>query len=81
MNLLTCFNSDLYRDVLCKIGNGMHNDHRYSQLSPAMRTEAKITFHTADCCLLTRTLTRGPDGECSFNVEATFGLGLSLFEK
>ena len=26
MNLLTCFNIDLYRDALCKIGNGMHND-------------------------------------------------------
>ena len=24
------FNIDLYRDALCKIGNGMHNDHRYS---------------------------------------------------
>ena len=33
MNLLTCFNIDLYRDALCKIGDGMHNDHRYSQLS------------------------------------------------
>ena len=34
MNLLTCFNIDLYRDALCKIGNEMHDDHRYSQLSP-----------------------------------------------
>ena len=33
VNLLTCFNIDLYRDALCKIGNGMHNDHRYSQFS------------------------------------------------
>ena len=32
-NLLTCFNIDRYRDALCKIGNKMHNDYRYSQLS------------------------------------------------
>ena len=36
-------------------------------------------FSTADCCLFTRTLTRGPDGKSSFNVEEIFGLGLSLF--
>ena len=33
MNLLTCFYIDLYRDALCKIGNKMHNDYRYSELS------------------------------------------------
>ena len=49
MNLLTCFNIDLCRDALCKIGNGMHNDHIgkvNSRLAHtlAMRTEAKITF-------------------------------------
>ena len=38
INLLTCFNIDLYRDALCKIGNEMHDDHRYSQLSPAGNT-------------------------------------------
>ena len=32
MNLLTCFNIDLYRDALCKIENDMHNDCRYVQL-------------------------------------------------
>ena len=32
MNLLTCFYNDLYRDGLCKIGNKLHNDYRYSQL-------------------------------------------------
>ena len=49
MNLLTCFNIDLYRDALCKIGNEMHDDHRYSQLSPCAhagkRTSAKFPFH------------------------------------
>ena len=49
MDLLTCFNIDLYRDALCKIGNEMHNDHRYSQLSfshtPAIRTGAKFPFY------------------------------------
>ena len=33
LNLLTCFYVDLYRDALCEIGNKMHNDYRYSQLS------------------------------------------------
>ena len=33
LNLLTCFYIDLYRDALCKIGNKMHNDYAYSQLS------------------------------------------------
>ena len=33
VNLLTCFNIDQCRDALCKIGNEMHNDRRYSQLS------------------------------------------------
>ena len=32
MNLLTCFNIDLYRDALCKIENDMHSDYRYVQL-------------------------------------------------
>ena len=64
----------------------MHNDHRYSQLSSNdLRTrrqcEKKFNYRsTANCCLFTRTLTRGPDGDCSFNVEEIFGLGLSLFE-
>ena len=86
MNLLTCFNIDLYRDALCKIGNRMHNDHRYSQLSSNdLRTrrqyEQKFNYlSTANCCLFTRTLARGPDGYCSFNVEEIFGLGLSLLE-
>ena len=31
MNLITYFNIDLYRDALCKIGNEMYDDHRYSQ--------------------------------------------------
>ena len=31
MNLITCFNIDRYRDALCKIGNEMYDDHRYSQ--------------------------------------------------
>ena len=82
MNLLTCFNIDLYRDALYKIGNGMH---RYSQLSSCAHAgnanRSQNYLSTADCCLLTRTLTRGPDGDCSFDVEENFGLGLSLFEK
>ena len=86
MNLLTCFNTDLYRVVLCKTGNGMHKDLKYSQLSScahACNANSRYNYliSTAECCLLTRTLTRGPDGDCSFNVEEIFGLGLSRFEK
>ena len=33
LNLVTCFYIDLYRDALCQIGNKMHNDYRYRQLS------------------------------------------------
>ena len=40
MNLLACFNIDLYRDALCEIGNRMHNDHRYSQLSSCAHAAA-----------------------------------------
>ena len=49
MNLLTCFNIDLYMDALCKIGNRMHIttigtvNSRLVHM-PAMRTEAKLTF-------------------------------------
>ena len=74
MNLLTCFNIVLYRLVLCKIGNGMYNDPKYSQLSSCAHagnanSRKNYLISTAECCLLTRTLTRGPDGDCSFNVE------------
>ena len=49
MDLLTCFNIDLYRDALGKIGNEMHNDHgtvnsRFAH-TPAIRTEAKLPFY------------------------------------
>ena len=79
MDLLTCFNIDLYRDALCKIGHEMHKDHdtvnsRFVH-SPEIRTEANFPFY-ADSCLLTRTLTCGPDGSCTHSVEAILGLGL-----
>ena len=50
MNLLTCFNIDRYRDALCKIGNEMHSDYRYTQLSSCAhagnsRTAAKFSFY------------------------------------
>ena len=49
MNLLTCFNIDLYRDALCKIGNEMYDDHGTvnSRLAhtPAIRISAKFPFY------------------------------------
>ena len=49
MNLLTCFNIDGYRDALCKIGNKMHSDYRYSHSrlahTSAVRTAAKFPFY------------------------------------
>ena len=49
MNLLTCFNIDGYRDALCKIGNEMHSDYRYSNSrlarTSAVRTAAKFPFY------------------------------------
>ena len=49
MNLLTCFNIDGYRDALCKIGNEMHSDYRYSHSrlarTSAVRTESKFPFY------------------------------------
>ena len=49
MNLLTCFNIDGYRYALCKIGNEMHSDYRYSHSrlsrTSAVRTAAKLPFN------------------------------------
>ena len=49
MNLLTCINIDEYRDALCKIGNEMHSDYRYSHSrlsrTSAVRTAAKLPFY------------------------------------
>ena len=49
MNLLTYFNIDGYRDALCKIGNEMHSDYRYSHSrlahTSAVRTAAKFPFY------------------------------------
>ena len=49
MNLLTCFNIGGYRDALCKIGNEMHSDYRYSHSrlahTSAVRTAAKFPFY------------------------------------
>ena len=36
------------------------------------------SLSTADSCLLTRTLTCGPDGSCTPSVEAILGLGLEF---
>ena len=76
MNLLTCFNIDRCRDALCKIGNGMHNDRRYSQLSSYEQQLNSLS--TADSCFLTRTLTCGPDGSCTTSVETILCLGLEF---
>ena len=49
MNLLTYFNIDGYRDALCKIGNEMHSDYKYSHSrlahTSAVRTAAKFPFY------------------------------------
>ena len=83
MNLLTCFNIDRYRDPLCKIGNEMYDDHRYSQLSSCAHAgntnkQQLNSLSTVDSCLLTRTLTCCPDGSCNPSVEAVFRLGLEF---
>ena len=67
MNLLICFNVGGYRDALCKIGNEMHSDYRYSHSrlarTSAVRTAAKFPFY---CRLLlannkdTSPAVRGP---------------------
>ena len=60
----------------------MHNDYRYSKLSSCACTRRQYeqqlnSLPIADCCLLTRTLTRGPDGwNGTFNAEGVFGLRL-----
>ena len=80
MNLLTCFSIDRYRDALCKIGNEMHDDHRYSQLSPSRRQYGHQlnSLSTADSCFLTRTLICGPNGSYNRSVEAVFRLGMEF---
>ena len=49
MNLRTFLNIDGYRDALCKIGNEMHDDHRYSHSrlahTLAVRTAAKFPVY------------------------------------
>ena len=48
-NLLTCFDIGGYRDALCKIGNEMNSDYRYSHSRLArtstVRTAAKSPFY------------------------------------
>ena len=61
MNLLICFNVGGYRDALCKIGNEMHSDYRYTVtlvLHAHRQYEQQLnSLSTADSCLLiTRTL-------------------------
>ena len=78
MDLLNCFNIDLYRDALCKIGNKMQNDHgtvnsRFAH-TPAIRTEAKFPFY----CRLLLANSCGRDGSCTPSVEAILGLGLEF---
>ena len=68
MNLLICFNVGGYRDALCKIGNEMHSDYRYTvtlvlHAHRQYRTAAKFPFY---CRLLlannkdTSPAVRGP---------------------
>ena len=69
MNLLTCFNIDRYRDALCKIGNEMHRtigtlNSRLAH-TPAIVGQQLNSLSTEDSCLLTMTLTHGPDGDCT----------------
>ena len=49
MNLLTFFNIEGYRDALCKIGNEMNSDYRYSHSrlarKSAVRTAAQSPFY------------------------------------
>ena len=82
MNLLTCLNIDGYSDALCKIGNEMHSDYRYSHSrlahTSAVRTAAKVPFY---CRLLLFN-----NKDTSFAVAmgtalgcAIIGLGLEFF--
>ena len=82
MNLLTCFNFDGYRHALCKIGNEMHSNYRYSHSrlahTSAIRTTAKSPFY---CRLLLAnnkdTSPVVPMGTAL--VWAIIGLGLEFF--
>ena len=82
MNLLTCFNIDGYRDALCKIGNEMHSDYRYSHSrlarTSAVRTAAKFPFY---CRLL---LANNKDTSSAVQTGSALGwtiigLGLEFF--
>ena len=82
MNLLTCFNIDGYRDALCKTGNEMHSDYRYSHSllarTSAIRTAAKFPFF---CRLL---LANNKDASPAVPMGtalswAIIGLGLEFF--
>ena len=42
MNLLTCFNIEGYRDALCKNGNVMNSDYRYSHSRLARTSAVRI---------------------------------------
>ena len=84
MNLFTCFNIDRYRDALCKIGNEMHSNYRYSQLSSCTHRQYEQQLNSLsneDSCLLTMTLTRGPDGDCTRMGNYWIGIGVSLRNK
>ena len=82
MNLLTSLNIDGYGDALCKIGNEMHRDYRYSHsrlaLTSAIRTAAKFPFY---CRLL---LANNKDTSAAVPMGtalgwAIIGLGLAFF--
>ena len=81
MNLLTCFNIDGYRDALCKIGNEMHSDYRYSHSrlahTSAVRTAAKFPFY---CRLLLANNNTSPAVPMGTALGwAIIGLGLEFF--
>ena len=82
MNLLTCINIDEYRDALCKIGNEMHSDYRYSHSrlsrTSAVRTAAKLPFYFR--LLLANNKDTGPAVPMGTALGwAIIGLGLELF--
>ena len=82
MNLLTCINIDEYRDALCKIGNEMHSDYRYSHSrlarTSAVRTAGKFPFYCR--LLLANNKDTSPAVPMGTALSwAIIGLGLEFF--
>ena len=82
MNPLTCLNIDGYRNALCKVGNEMQSDYRYSHSllahTSAVRTAAKFPFY----CRLLLAINKDTSPAVPMGTAlggAIIGLGLEFF--